>query len=137
MNPLTAPIGDFMTKNPRTIEPDRALTTARAMMANSWFRHIPVVEDGKCVGVLSSRDIVLCEGYPGISIDQVDVRTAMTPDPITCGPETSLEAVLELLENKQINCIPIVENEAIVGIFTSVDLVRVFRQYCRSAPQTT
>ncbi|KWW98989.1 CBS domain-containing protein [Carbonactinospora thermoautotrophica] len=52
------PVGDLMTREVQTVPPDRSIRDAARMMAQHWIRHLPVVDGGKVVGVLSQRDIV-------------------------------------------------------------------------------
>ncbi len=50
------PLAKVMTRNPQTIDPDRPLVDALNLMHASGFRHVPVVEDGRPVGMVSARD---------------------------------------------------------------------------------
>ncbi len=52
------PVGDLMTREVQTVPPDHSIRDAARMMAQHWIRHLPVVDGGKVVGVLSQRDIV-------------------------------------------------------------------------------
>lgn len=56
VDPDTTPIGDVMTENPATIDPDRPIVFALHQMHDGGFRHLPVVENGKPVGIISIRD---------------------------------------------------------------------------------
>jgi len=53
----TAPVTDWMTRHPDTIEPDDTTDHAASLMIHGGFRHLPVVEDGKVVGIVSIRDL--------------------------------------------------------------------------------
>lgn len=53
-----APIGDWMTRNPDTIEPDDTTDHAASLMIHGGYRHLPVVEDEKVVGIVSIRDLM-------------------------------------------------------------------------------
>ena len=55
-DPATTHIADVMTTKPRTIDPDKAIGHALLMMYDGGFRHVPVVEDGKPLGMISARD---------------------------------------------------------------------------------
>ena len=55
-DPKTTRVGTAMTKKPRTIDPDRPIGHALHMMYEGGFRHVPVVENGKPVGMVSARD---------------------------------------------------------------------------------
>ena len=56
LDPETTPLVDVMTKEPKTITPDKTFGHAMLMMHEGGFRHVPVVEDGKLVGMVSSRN---------------------------------------------------------------------------------
>ena len=51
-------VGDWMTRGPETIEPDESAEHAAVLMIHGGFRHLPVVADGKVVGILSIRDLM-------------------------------------------------------------------------------
>ena len=53
-----AVVGDWMTRGPETIEPDDTAEQAAVLMIHGGFRHLPVVDDGKVVGILSIRDLM-------------------------------------------------------------------------------
>ncbi len=55
-NPETTRLSSVMTKNPKTIDPDKPFEYALFMMYEGGFRHVPVVEDGKPLGLISARD---------------------------------------------------------------------------------
>ena len=55
-DPATTHIADVMTTKPRTIDPDKAIGHALLMMYDGGFRHVPVVEDGKPLGMISARE---------------------------------------------------------------------------------
>ena len=56
LDPETTPLADVMTKEPKTIAPDKTFGHAMLMMHAGGFRHVPVFEDGKLVGMVSSRN---------------------------------------------------------------------------------
>lgn len=58
LDPDTTRVADVMTRNPRSIKPDRPFSHAMHMMYEGCFRHMPVVEDGKPVGMISIRDAI-------------------------------------------------------------------------------
>lgn len=56
-NPQTTTVGDVMTGKPDTLSPDDRATDALELMQTRRYRHLPVVEDGKCVAMVSVRDL--------------------------------------------------------------------------------
>jgi len=55
-DPRTTKLTEVMTHNPKTIHPDKVLGHALLMMYEGGFRHVPVVEDGRPLGMISARD---------------------------------------------------------------------------------
>jgi len=117
-------IQKFMTPMPHTIGQDIPLKTALSMMREHRFRHLPVQDGGKLVGILTDRDVKLAASFAGAA--ELTVSDVMTPDPFTVGPETSLDfVVLEMAEHKY-GCAVIEQgNGKVVGIFTATDALRV------------
>lgn len=56
LNPATTPLADVMTSSPVTVTPDKSFGYALVVMHDNGFRHLPVVEDGKLVGIVSARN---------------------------------------------------------------------------------
>lgn len=59
LDPKSTLIEDFMTKKPDTLAPDDSAGDALELMQSRHFRHLPVVVDGKCVGMVSIRDLYI------------------------------------------------------------------------------
>ena len=55
-NPVTTALADVMTRNPKTIDPNSGFTVALQVMHDGRFRHLPVVEQGRVIGIVSVRD---------------------------------------------------------------------------------
>lgn len=77
-DPDSEPIADVMTRNVITVEPDTHVREAARLMAQHWIRHLPIVEDGKLVGILSQRDVIGVfaalwyeAGVPEIDVDNL------------------------------------------------------------------
>lgn len=125
-------VRDVMTPNPITIEPTHSIGTALARMRRGGFRRLPVVEDGKLVGIVTDRDLrlamnspfVLREGwYDSYLMEHIEVRSCMTERPITISPDADIIEAVQLLKNQKIGGVPVVENENLVGILTETDLL--------------
>ncbi len=103
-----------------TIDGDETLEKAARLMLEHGVRHLPVVDEGRLVGVLSERDLLSFRGYGGL---QAPVSTAMTKEPVTATPEESIAEVAKRMAARKLGCLPIVENERILGIITTTDLL--------------
>jgi acetoin utilization protein AcuB len=110
-----------MRTAPVTIGPNETLAAAKALMDREGFRQLPVVEQGKLVGMLSDRDLHAHVGY----FERTKVDAAMTPSPLTAGPTEAAERVARLLTERRINALPVVDNDRLIGIVSKTDLLRL------------
>ncbi len=122
MRPLA--ISAFMTLGPVVIGSDRPLEEAHRVMRERSIRHLPVVDGGRLVGVISQRDIYLCQTVKGIDPAFEPVREAMTPDPYSVAPEAALEEVAGAMARRKLGSAVVVDGGAVVGLFTTVDALR-------------
>ena len=118
-------IADVMTPQPMTIGRDQTLAVAHKMMREHGIRHLPVLERGKLVGVLSQRDLYFLETLAGVDLDEDHVDDAMSQDAFAVAPEVPLEQVAATLEERKLGCTVIVERERVIGIFTATDALRL------------
>lgn len=138
MSKPIARIREFMTTCPETIEADARLSDARTRMAELKIRHLPVVHDGRLVGILTDRDVNLTES---LLVDEpprttpVSVAEAMTEVVFTCGPNAHLHAVASEMARDKHGSAVIVDPEhplKVLGVFTTTDALRALSQF---APQ--
>jgi CBS domain-containing protein len=124
---------DLMTPNPATLDRNETLDLPDAIMNLGRIRHMPVVEDGKVVGVLSQRDLfrsalIAALGFgrktTGTLIKTIQVKEVMSQDVITIAPNASVKEAARVMIEKKIGCLPVVENEKIVGLITETDILR-------------
>lgn len=128
-----ATIREFMTPSPETIAADLTLAQARERMFHSDVRHLPVVDNGELVGIVSQRDIALAEAIAG-DLERVPVRQVMTVPPFTCGPSARLHAVAEEMAANKYGSAIVVEPDhpyRVIGVFTTVDALRALATLCR------
>jgi acetoin utilization protein AcuB len=124
----TLTIGDVMTPQPLTIGRDQKLVIAHKMMAENGIRHLPVLERGDLVGVVSQRDLYFIETIAGVDKFADKVEDAMTNDARKFEPTTPLgEVAREMFEHK-LGCAVVVERDRVVGIFTAMDALRILGQ---------
>src|SRR4051812_15344029 len=86
-------IADVMTPQPLTIGRDQKLVIAHKMMAENGVRHLPVLEHGDLVGVVSQRDLYFVETISGVDKFADKVEDAMTNDARKFGPDAALADV--------------------------------------------
>ena len=113
-------IRDIMTPNPRTVTPDDTLESAARIMRDVDTGAVPVVRDGRPVGMLTDRDIVIRAVAEGGSARSV--RDVVTERLISVSPDASTREATELMSEHQIRRLPVVENDRLVGIVSLGDL---------------
>jgi acetoin utilization protein AcuB len=126
MNKLT--IRSFMTPSPHTIGVDQTLTAAAALMREHRVRHLPVLDGGRLVGILSDRDVAVIGALPGVATERIAVAEAMTPDPHALSPDSALEWVAADMAAHKLGCTVVVEHGKVAGIFTTVDALRALQE---------
>lgn len=113
-------IRDIMTPNPRTVSPDDSIESAARIMRDEDTGAVPVVQDGRPVGMLTDRDIVIrvvAEGGRAQS-----VREVVSGRVISVSPDATTREATDLMSEHQIRRLPVVENERLVGIVSLGDL---------------
>jgi acetoin utilization protein AcuB len=122
----------IMTVNVTSITPETPLSRAHEIMKKLRVRHLPVVAQGRLVGILSDRDL-LARGTltddGALVFREVPTALAMTVNPISCRPGTPVSQLAELMLENRIDSLPIVgvQNE-LVGLVTSTDLLALLRE---------
>ncbi|HLK36612.1 MAG TPA: CBS domain-containing protein [Polyangiaceae bacterium] len=114
----------FMTPTPHSIGRDQPLSLAQERMRTLGIRHLPVLDGGKLVGVLSQRDAWFVETLPDVDPTRVPVEDAMSTDVYVVPPDALVEEVAAEMADRKYGCAVIAEGSQIVGIFTTVDALR-------------
>jgi CBS domain-containing protein len=134
-----AKVKDYMTGSVIFVSPTTPVRVAHQLMRDNRIRHLPVVQEDKLVGILSSGDIrrVLPSSATSLTVweihalwDKVTVAQGMTRYVLTVQPETAiLEAVRLMVENR-FNSLPVVDNAGkLIGILTEVDVFKLLLQH--------
>ena len=121
-------ISKYMTTLPHTIGADQTLEKAEKMMNDYRVRHLPVLEGGKLVGILTDRDVKLVESFRDVDPTKVTVDEAYTPDPFIISPQSTLANVCSEMAMHKYGCALVCDNHKLVGIFTWVDALRAFNE---------
>lgn len=114
----------YMTMMPKTIGLDQSLANAEKIMNELKIRHLPVLDKGKLVGVLSHRDIKIVTSFKDVDPAEVTVEEACSLDPYIAAPEAKLNNVVEMMASHKYGCVLVVDSNKLVGIFTWVDALR-------------
>jgi acetoin utilization protein AcuB len=118
---LRHPIRNFMTPAPHAIGRDQPLALAHERMRTFNVRHLPVLDGGKLVGILSQRDAFFVETLRDVDPAKVPVEDAMSTDVYVVPPDAPLAEVAAEMAYRKYGCAVIAEGSRIAGIFTTVD----------------
>jgi CBS domain-containing protein len=123
-----------MTPNPITVTPSTTVPEANTLMKQGRIRRLPVVENGKLVGIVTLGDIREASPSDATSLSiyelnylvaQLTVEKIMTKDPVTIDPNASIKKAAKLLLEHKIGSLPVMDGGMLVGIITESDIFRV------------
>ncbi len=117
-------IQKFMTCQPHAVEAAETVQNAAKMMSDLKIRHLPVMENGKVSGIISDRDIKMALALIDANPRLLIVKDISHEKPYIVDPETRLEDVAREMADKSYGSAIIVQNNKLVGIFTTVDACR-------------
>lgn len=130
-------VREFMTKEVTSLQETDSLMDARMVYMRSSFRHLPVLKGKQVVGVVTEHDVrqhtpsmmsgVSPEDY-NRALETTPVSRAMTRDPVTVRPDQPVFEAANLLYARRFGCLPVVENDELVGIVTTTDMLRLLAQ---------
>jgi CBS domain-containing protein len=119
------PISEFMTTAIHTIDLESSLQRAHFVMEKHDIRHLPVLDDGKFVGVLSQRELELLRAFPILDLAVAAVPDAMTNEPYVVAPETPLGEVVGTMAAHKFGSAVVADGGELKGIFTTTDALRL------------
>ena len=124
---------EIMMGSPVTLKPEDSLSLAGDVIALGRIRHIPVVDDGRLVGIVTERDLIgaaasqifgLKQKNKSALLKSVQIKEVMKRRVVTAAPDTPIKEIAHLMADKKIGCVPIVSAGALVGLVTTTDLLR-------------
>jgi acetoin utilization protein AcuB len=115
-----------MTREVITAPPELPLSFVWGTMKEHAFRHLPVVVDGRLVGIISDRDVLLRARLENgrIIVPNTLVGEAMTLAPVTCQRTSTIDTIARLMLERKIDAVPVTDSAGgLVGLVTSSDLL--------------
>lgn len=123
-----------MSRQVVTVQPDIQITKARSLMAQEKIQQMPVVKNGKLVGLISERDIL--KAYPSSVttlnvweiaslLEKIKVKDIMVKNVLTVQEKTPIEQAARIMVDNKIGSLPVMRGDDVVGIITESDLFNV------------
>lgn len=128
-------VNELMTAIPNAVTPRSALRQIIELMKMQNCRQLPVLDNGKLVGIVTDRDVRLVMNSPLVLhgrwqddqiLDNVTAENCMTPEPMTVSPDTPAYHAANLLSIYKFGALPVVDNGTLVGIITVTDFLNYF-----------
>lgn len=126
-------VKDWMSPNPVITSPEATVPYAHQLMNDSQVRRLPVVDDGKLVGIVALGDLLEAGPSDATSLSifelnyliaKLPIADIMTKDVFTVTPDTTLHDVAEIMLENKIGGLPVMSDSDVVGIITESDVFR-------------
>ena len=125
-------VRDYMSRSPITINKDTPVFKALTILKSNKIRQLPVVSaEGKLIGLVAEKDLINVSPSPATSLSiyevnyllaKLTVAEAMSKNLLTVSPDATIEETALLMREHKINSVPVIENDALVGIITVSDI---------------
>jgi len=118
-------IKDIMTPQPRTASPRTTLAEAAQQLWNADCGILPVIDEGKLVGVVTDRDMYIALGTRDTPASQIAVGDVATGTVWTCAPTDDVHVALNTMRERRVRRLPVLADGSLVGIVSLNDLALV------------
>ena len=118
----------FMTYDPVSVDSTTPLTQAQTLMQKKDIRHLPVMEDNEVLGIISDRDIKYALSLIQSDPNKVQVKDICHTNLCTAEPSTPIDLVAKEMAEHHYGCTVVLQNNKLVGIFTTIDACRALAQ---------
>jgi acetoin utilization protein AcuB len=121
-------VKDSMTREIVTLSPDETAGTALALCRERRIRHLPVLKEGRLVGIVSDRDLrsstpAIGDAGRAASLQEIQVEDVMARDVIAALPDDPIEQAANTMRERRIGCLPVLDGGELVGILTASDVM--------------
>lgn len=136
-------IRDLMQKDVVTVDAAAHLDVAEELMRMDRIRHLPVVSDGRLVGLVSQRDLFRAALSSAIArspqdeqrwLARIPVRQAMTREVLSAHPDADVGHAVEMMLRERVGCLPVVEEGRLVGLLSETDCLRRLAELLTETP---
>ena len=128
-------VKEVMRTNVVFISSETKITEAKNIMMENKFSKLPVVDYGKLVGIVTKNDLLKAEPSLATTLDMFEigyllskltVKKVMMTNVITVSPDEVVEEAARIMVDNEISCLPVVKDDALIGIITESDLFNLF-----------
>lgn len=124
-------VSRYMTPQPFSIDRKAPLQQAHAVMRKHRIRHLPVLDQGALVGVVTMRDLHLLETIGEVDLETTFVEEAMTQHPFVVTGDMPLDEALDIMTEHKYGSVIVMGRNGVEGIFTATDACRVLAEILR------
>jgi CBS domain-containing protein len=117
-------VKDVMTREPATLAPDRTCADAARLMRQEDCGSIPIADNGRLLGIITDRDIVVRCVAAAKDPRTMSVREVMTADPVTVPQDEDVKTAEQIMADQQIRRLPVVDDGRLIGIVVIGQLAR-------------
>lgn len=118
----------YMSTTPHSIGSQQTIAAAHDVMKEFKIRHLPVLNNGQLAGIVSDRDIKLAMSIHGVDPLVTLVSEISNDEIFLVQPKAKLDEVVQTMGDKKIGSVLVVDNHRLVGIFTTTDAMRAFKE---------
>ena len=122
-------VKEFMKKNVLRVTPETSVRKVAEVMAEEHVSSAVVCENNRLLGIITEKDLARKIVAKGLDADKALAKDIMTVDVVTIEPEKSLYDAMIKLNKKKVTHLPVVKNNALIGIISSMDILRVQPSY--------
>jgi CBS domain-containing protein len=126
-------VKEIMMGSPVTLSPEDTLDLVNDIISLGRIRHIPVLDDGRLVGVITERDLMaqavtaifgLKQKSKSALLKTYRIQDFMKKKVVTVRPDTPIKDAARLMAEKKIGCVPVLTDGSLVGLVTTTDILR-------------
>ena len=139
---IDIPISELMTKQVIYLSSFDGLELAKKTMKKNHIRHLPILNEGKMTGILSLTDLQRVsfantlsetdENMGSMIYDMFTIEQIMTHHPVFVDVNDGIIKVLHILSENEFHALPVLDDDELVGIITSTDVIKYFLSICES-----
>ena len=126
-------ISSVMVKDVFTVPQSMQLEEVAKLMLDNGIGSVPVMDDDKMVGIVSKADFVTLA--TGIAFDKITVKEIMSKDLVSASPTDRLIHARRLMLESNVGRLPVLDDDKLVGMITSKDLMRAFIDFRKKVPE--